>query len=119
MTYTPAIRKLEDEALACHADLRAILNEHVPKELRERCHELVDDLRGNAYSQAFEQDRGLYGALIALLPDNISQVRAAFSATIFDKCEDDWEGFERYLPITIMPPSKMERLLRGDMEAGG
>ena len=114
MTCSPAIRKLEDEALAHQADLEAIIDEHVPEELRARCRDLMDNLIGVAYSISDINERELYGALIALIPDHVKQTRAAFSATILEAVEDDWEEYERGLAHTIMPDSKARRLLRGE-----
>ena len=108
-----AIRKLEAAALAAHGDLEAILDEHVPEELRARCWSLVDDLTGNAYAQANEGERTLYGALIALLPEHVKQVRAAYSATIFAHDEDDWDDYERGLAWTICSEQTARRLMRG------
>lgn len=77
----------------------------------------MDALINVAYSISFENEHQLYGALIALLPDHVKQVRAAFSAILFDGSEDDWPQYERGLPDTIMPDSKLIRLMRGDLSA--
>jgi hypothetical protein len=50
-----------------------------------------------------------------LLPDHVKQVRAAYSAILFDGSEDNWPQYERGLPATIMPDSKLIRLYHGDL----
>ena len=117
MSTNPAVKKLELQSYAALDDLDAIFSEHLPPELTQRCHTLIDTLTGVAYSTDFENERQLYGALIALLPDHVKQVRAAYSAILFNDHEDDWAGYERGLPPTIMPESKLIRLIHGDLGA--
>ena|SRR5450759_1146358 len=117
MSTNPAVRKLELESHAAQDDLDAIFGEHLPPELTQRCYRLIDAQINVAYSIDFENERQLYGALIALLPDHVKQVRAAFSAILFDGSEDNWPQYERGLPPTIMPESKLIRLVHGDLSA--
>jgi len=79
-------------------DLDAILSEHLPAELLGRVRELVDKLQGNAFSQSFVDLAQLYRALVALMPDNQPQIRAAFQATVFEhdrNDEADWKKLEQ------------------------
>lgn len=90
--------ELHEEGGRLEHDLNAILQEHLPPELVNRARELVDELKGNAYSQSFLELAQLYRALLALMPDNQPQVRAAYQATVFEhdsNDEADWEKFEK------------------------
>ena len=89
---------LNEQGRQLWADLGAILGEHLPDELLGRARGLAEELQGNSYSQAFLEIAQLYRALVALMPDDTPQIRAAYAATVFehDMNEDaDWQKFER------------------------
>jgi hypothetical protein len=117
MSVNPAIKKHEAESHAAHDDLDAIFGEHLPPEITGRCWTLIDAMIGAAYHIDFEQERSLYGALIALLPDHVKQIRAAYAAILFNDHEDDWPQYEKGLPETIMPESKLSRLFHEHPDA--
>ena len=78
--------------------LYALMDEHFPHELQGRGHHLVWDLMGNCFGQSFLELAQLYRALIALMPENVSQIKAAYQATVFEhdrNDEEDWRKFER------------------------
>ena len=77
--------------------LYALLGEHLPPELRVRGNELVKDLMGNCFDQSFLELGQLYRALVALMPDKVWQIRAAYQATVLEDHrtdEEDWQKFE-------------------------
>ncbi len=88
--------ELNQEGSEIEETLYAFMAEHFPSELQDRGRDLVWDVMGNCFDQSFLELAQLYRALVALMPDQGPQIRAAYEATVFEHERNDEEDWVRF-----------------------
>jgi hypothetical protein len=92
-SLSPKERELSHMGSDAFDALWAILNAYVPADLLPAVNEYVQVVESLGFLHCFEGERMLYAKLCELLPDNVTQVRQAYQATVLDGCEEDWIGY--------------------------
>jgi hypothetical protein len=92
---SPAERELCDKGAATWDAIHAIIDAHIPPDLREHLDELLRVVESLGFEYCFVVENMLYRDLIRRLPHHVAAIRDAYQATVFSGCQEDWEPIER------------------------
>jgi hypothetical protein len=97
---------LDEEGHRIHAEITAILDEHLPPETVKVLLQKIDELSSNHFAIEDRNQLLIYRALMGFLPGCAQEIRAAFQPVTFNGSrsdEEDWMRWERKIewPLTV------------------